>query len=184
MQIIFGFFTPSLLLKETKQQPGTAGPGNMIGCCLVYFHFLWAILWPHPVLFCAPGFNIRTTARSRVGRKTPLARCAAKLQREIVRPDKSSAQEERTKTIPVPHWRQQPIWLVSFVPLSSLAAAAAHCGFLEGEIRNYDYFPDKTRPKFRRRRRPRNRPFCCLEATARARKVFFGSERRPQASSL
>ena len=21
----------------------------MLGCCLVSFHFLWAILWPHPV---------------------------------------------------------------------------------------------------------------------------------------
>ena len=30
--------------KETKLQPGTAGPGNMLGCCLVSFHFLWAIL--------------------------------------------------------------------------------------------------------------------------------------------
>ena len=30
--------------KETKQQPGTAGKGNMLGCCLVSFHFLWAIL--------------------------------------------------------------------------------------------------------------------------------------------
>ena len=30
--------------KDTKLQPGTAGPGNMLGCCLVYFHFLWAIL--------------------------------------------------------------------------------------------------------------------------------------------
>ena len=30
--------------KETKQRPGTAGPDNMIGCCLVSFHFLWAIL--------------------------------------------------------------------------------------------------------------------------------------------
>ena len=29
--------------KETKQQPGTAEPGNMIGCCLNSFHFLWAI---------------------------------------------------------------------------------------------------------------------------------------------
>ena len=32
--------------KECKQQPGTAGPGNMLGCCLIYFHFLWAI---HPI---------------------------------------------------------------------------------------------------------------------------------------
>ena len=30
--------------KETKQQPCTAGPGNMLGCCLISFHFLWAIL--------------------------------------------------------------------------------------------------------------------------------------------
>ena len=25
--------------KETKLQPGTAGPGNMLGCCLVKFPF-------------------------------------------------------------------------------------------------------------------------------------------------
>ena len=35
--------------KETKQQrsmlPGPAVPC----CCFVYFHFLWAILWPHTV---------------------------------------------------------------------------------------------------------------------------------------
>ena len=30
--------------KETKQEPATAGPGNMLGCCLIPFHFLWAIL--------------------------------------------------------------------------------------------------------------------------------------------
>ena len=30
--------------KETEQQPGTAGPGTMLGCCLNSFHFLWAIL--------------------------------------------------------------------------------------------------------------------------------------------
>ena len=30
--------------KETKQEPGTAGPGNMLGCCLVSFHFLWGKL--------------------------------------------------------------------------------------------------------------------------------------------
>ena len=30
--------------KETKQLPGTAESGNMLGCCLVSFHFLWAIL--------------------------------------------------------------------------------------------------------------------------------------------
>ena len=30
--------------KETNQEPGTAGPGNMLGSCLVSFHFLWAIL--------------------------------------------------------------------------------------------------------------------------------------------
>ena len=30
--------------KETKQEPGTAGPDNMPCCCLVSFHFLWAVL--------------------------------------------------------------------------------------------------------------------------------------------
>ena len=35
--------------KETKQLPGTAGPGNRLGCCLVSFHFLWAILCPQAV---------------------------------------------------------------------------------------------------------------------------------------
>ena len=32
--------------KEAKQLPDTAGPGNMLVCCLISFHFLWAI---HPV---------------------------------------------------------------------------------------------------------------------------------------
>ena len=36
--------TAHRIWKETKQQPGTAGTGNMLGCCLVSFHFLWAIL--------------------------------------------------------------------------------------------------------------------------------------------
>ena len=35
-----------MIWKETKQQPGTAGPGNMLGCCLICFHFLWDI---HPI---------------------------------------------------------------------------------------------------------------------------------------
>ena len=35
--------------KETKLQPGTAGPGNMLGSCLVSLHFLWAILYPQAV---------------------------------------------------------------------------------------------------------------------------------------
>ena len=35
--------------KETKHQTGTAGPGTIFGCYLVSIHFLWAILWPHPV---------------------------------------------------------------------------------------------------------------------------------------
>ena len=36
--------------KETKLLPGTAGPGNRLGCCLIYLHFLWAILCPQAVL--------------------------------------------------------------------------------------------------------------------------------------
>ena len=37
--------------KETKLQPGTAGPGNVLCCCLVSFHFLWAILCPQAVVY-------------------------------------------------------------------------------------------------------------------------------------
>ena len=36
--------------KETKQQPGTAGPGNILGCCLVSLHFLCDIHSIHPVV--------------------------------------------------------------------------------------------------------------------------------------
>ena len=36
--------------KETKHEPGTVGPGNILGCCLVSFHFLWDILCPQAVL--------------------------------------------------------------------------------------------------------------------------------------
>ena len=36
--------------KATKLQPGTTGPGNLPGSCLVSFHFLWAILCPQAVL--------------------------------------------------------------------------------------------------------------------------------------
>ena len=36
--------------KETKQQPGTAGPGNMLGYCLVSLHFRCDILAPIPVM--------------------------------------------------------------------------------------------------------------------------------------
>ena len=33
-----------MIWKETKQQPDTAEPGNMLGCCLNSFHFLWGKL--------------------------------------------------------------------------------------------------------------------------------------------
>ena len=39
--------------KEIKQQPGTAGPGNMLGCCLISFHFLWGKLSTRTVECCA-----------------------------------------------------------------------------------------------------------------------------------
>ena len=35
--------------KEIKQQPSTAGPGNMLGCCLLSFYFLEAIHTIRPV---------------------------------------------------------------------------------------------------------------------------------------
>ena len=36
--------------RETKVQPGTAGPGNMPGCSLVSFLFRWAMLCPQAVI--------------------------------------------------------------------------------------------------------------------------------------
>ena len=46
--------------KETKQEPGTAGPDNMLGCCLISFHFLWAILSTSTVhMFYLKAMNIR-----------------------------------------------------------------------------------------------------------------------------
>ena len=39
----------------TKQPPGTAGPGNMLGCCLVSFHFVWGKLSMRTVQ-CLPTF--------------------------------------------------------------------------------------------------------------------------------
>ena len=47
-----------MIWKETKQEPGTAGPDNMLGCCLVYFHFLWNILSMSTVhvISCQFGF--------------------------------------------------------------------------------------------------------------------------------
>ena len=36
--------------KQIKQQPGTAGPGNMLGCCLICFHFMWGKLSTRTVL--------------------------------------------------------------------------------------------------------------------------------------
>ena len=50
--------------EETKHQPGTAGPGNMLGCCLISFHFLWAI---HPIRPVYTHSHIRTLFDSALG---------------------------------------------------------------------------------------------------------------------
>ena len=61
--------------KETKQLPGTARPGNMLGCCLISFHFMWVIhssssnllniLTPLPPLLCGRHIWNPPTERSR-----------------------------------------------------------------------------------------------------------------------
>ena len=38
--------------KKNKQPPGTAGPGNMLGCCLISFHFWCDIYLIRPVQIC------------------------------------------------------------------------------------------------------------------------------------
>ena len=40
--------------REIQLQPGTAGPGNMLGCCLIYFHFLWGKLSTRTVQCTVP----------------------------------------------------------------------------------------------------------------------------------
>ena len=44
--------------KEIKQQPGTAGPGNMLGCCLASFHFRGDIHPIRPVVWWNRNGNI------------------------------------------------------------------------------------------------------------------------------
>ena len=46
--------------KETKQLPGTAGPGDMLGCCLNFFHFRCDIHPIRPVV-------VSTCIQSRLG---------------------------------------------------------------------------------------------------------------------
>ena len=38
--------------KETRQLPGTAGPGTMLGCCLISFHFRCNVHPIRPVFCC------------------------------------------------------------------------------------------------------------------------------------
>ena len=52
--------------KEAKQLPGTAGPGNMLGCCLIYFHFLWAI---HPIRHVDLRTGVQKKRRTGVSEK-------------------------------------------------------------------------------------------------------------------
>ena len=50
--------------KEVKQLPGTAVTGNMLGCCLISFHFLWAIQASTPSTLYS---NLSTDSYSMVG---------------------------------------------------------------------------------------------------------------------
>ena len=43
--------------REIQQQPGTGGPGNMLGCCLIFFHFRWGKLSTRTVHARAPRFQ-------------------------------------------------------------------------------------------------------------------------------
>ena len=54
--------------KEAKQLPGTARPGNMLGCCLISSHFLWAIHPIRPILYfplCFIGVKMKYEATRR-----------------------------------------------------------------------------------------------------------------------
>ena len=54
---------------ESKQQPGTAEPGNMLGCCLNYFHFLWAILSTSTVHLCLMYQRYQLTGNRKLSRQ-------------------------------------------------------------------------------------------------------------------
>ena len=49
---------------EIKQQPGTAGPGNLLGCCLIYFHFRWGKLFTLTVFISKVLYKNITTDRT------------------------------------------------------------------------------------------------------------------------
>ena len=53
--------------KEMKQQPCTAEPGNMLGSCLLSFHFLLAILRPQAVLICCSWVWLQSLSYRWVG---------------------------------------------------------------------------------------------------------------------
>ena len=63
--------------KEIKQQPGTAGPGNMLGCCLISFHFLGAIrpvqclVFKHFLFGAVSKFNLSWLKDGRPVHKMP-----------------------------------------------------------------------------------------------------------------
>ena len=57
-------------MKQQQQQPGTAGTGNMLGCCLVAFHFLWAILSTSTV----QRTSVKVTLM-RIGKSVAVANC-------------------------------------------------------------------------------------------------------------
>ena len=46
--------------KEIQQQPGTGGPGNMLGCCLISFHFRWGKLSTRTVVKIYSSGSLRT----------------------------------------------------------------------------------------------------------------------------
>ena len=70
--------------KDTKLQPGTAGPGNMLVCCLVSFHFLWAILCPQAVPLILNTVRGRCTARISRSSKVSLALCILRVPGGVI----------------------------------------------------------------------------------------------------
>ena len=78
--------------KESKLQPGTAGPGNMLGCCLVSFHFLWAILCPQAVQCDIHHIHSVHTFPRRLSKK-PRQEETSGEQKRVKRPNYEQEQE-------------------------------------------------------------------------------------------
>ena len=81
MYFVYGYTVrvdsfPHRKWREIQQQPGTAGPGTMLGCCLIFLLFLWGKLSTRTVL---DDFIVRTKSRKRAAELRDICSPLAKI---------------------------------------------------------------------------------------------------------